>query len=412
LKKRIVLFIVPLILILIAIFFLNRYTRNKIRAQSEQVTIAEGMTIRNLVEVSGSHLTDEGENALMAFLDNLYRNELIVYIGLFKDKELIRLLSRFEGYFPIVETQKDLHVIDSPIGKIFHIKGAFKDKMGNPFYLHIGYNYDFLSTFEDTLSRNFYIVVILFSIIILFITGLIIYFDKKFFQKELELEREKQEKERFRELSLLTSEIAHEIKNPLNSIYLSFNALEKYLAPREEALFYRDALRGEIRRITAIIQSYSDLSREIYPRIEAVDMAKLAAEFQWMMEGELKKNNAVLTVHVEKDTIFNTDSDLVKQVLLNLVKNAIEADATAVTLTMVLSKKRLDLTVGDNGAGLDEKTAADIFKPYVSTKTRGMGLGLHIVLKILKALDGDIRLVSRSPGNTVFKIEIPRGERM
>ena len=406
-RKRIFLFIVPLILILVAIFFLNRYTRNKIRAQSEQITIAEGMTIRNLVEVSGSHLTDEGENALIAFLDNLYRNKMIVYIGLFKDKELIQLLSRFEGYFPIVESQKDLHVIDSPIGKIFHIKGAFKDKKGNPFYLHMGYNYDFLSTFEDTLSRNFYIVVILFSIIILSITGLIIYFDKKFFRKELELEREKQEKERFRELSLLTSEIAHEIKNPLNSIYLSFNALEKYLDPREEALFYRDALKGEIKRITAIIQSYSDLSKEIYPRVEAVDMAKLAAEFQWMMEGELKKSNAVLTVHVEKDTIFNTDSDLVKQVLLNLVKNAVEADATAVTLTMVLNKKRLDLTVNDNGVGLDEKTAADIFKPYVSTKTKGMGLGLHIVLKILKALDGDIRLVSRSPGNTAFKIEIP-----
>lgn len=406
-KKRTLLFIIPLILILMAFYFLNRYTKNKIRTQSEQITIAEGMTIQNLVEVSGSHLTDEGENALIAFLDNLYQNEVIVYIGLFKENELIRLLSRFEGYFPIVESRKDLHVIDSPIGKIFHIKGAFKDKKGTPFYLHIGYNYDFLSTFEETLSRNFYIVVFLFSIIILSITGLIIYFDKKFFQKELELEREKQEKERFRELSLLTSEIAHEIKNPLNSIYLSFNALEKYLDPREEALFYKDALKGEIKRITAIIQSYSDLSKEIYPRVEAVDMAKLAAEFQWMMEGELKKNKTALTVSVEKNTIFNTDSDLIKQVLLNLVKNSMEADATAVTLTMVLSKKRLDLTVGDNGGGMDEKTAADIFKPYVSTKTKGMGLGLHIVLKILKALGGDIRLVSRSPGNTVFKIEIP-----
>lgn len=406
-KKRIVLFIIPLILILIAIYFLNRFTKDKIRTQSEQITIAEGMTIQNLVEVSGRHLTDEGENALITFLDSLYQNEMIVYIGLFREKELIRLLSRFEGYFPIVEDRKDLHVIDSPIGKIFDIKGNFKDKHQKNFHLHIGFKYDFLSSFEETLSRNFYIVAALFSVIILFITGLIVYFDKKFFQKELELEREKQEKERFKELSLLTSEIAHEIKNPLNSIYLSFNALGKYLAPGDEALFYKDAVKGEIKRITAIIQSYSDLSKEIYPRIEAVDMAKLAAEFQWMMEGELKKNNTVLAVHVEKDILFNTDSDLLKQVLLNLVKNSMEAGAAVITLTIASDTKRLNFTITDNGRGLDEKTAADIFKPYVSTKTKGMGLGLHIVLKILKALDGDIRLVSRAPGNTTFKIEIP-----
>lgn len=406
-KKRIVLFIIPLILILIAFYFLNRFTKDKIKTQSEHITIAEGMTIRNLVEASGRHLTDEGENAFITFLDNLYQNEMIVYIGLFREGELIHLLSRFEGYFPIVENQEDLHVIDSPIGKIFDIKSHFKDKNQKSFTLHIGFKYDFPSIFEKTLSRNFYIVVFLFSAIILFITGLIIYFDKKFFQKELELEREKQDKERFKELSLLTSEIAHEIKNPLNSIYLSFNALEKYLSPGEETLFYKDAVKGEIKRITSIIQSYSDLSREIQPHFEAVDMAKLVAEFQWMMEGELKKNKTVLAVHVKKGIFFYTDSDLVKQVLLNLVKNSMEADATSITLTMELDKKRLALTVGDNGRGLDEKNAADIFKPYVSTKTKGMGLGLHIVLKILKALDGDIHLISRSPGNTTFKIEIP-----
>jgi two-component system sporulation sensor kinase A len=75
-----------------------------------------------------------------------------------------------------------------------------------------------------------------------------------------------------------------------------------------------------------------------------------------------------------------------------------------VELTFGVNKKGLLLTIKDNGKGIDETTAAAIFKPYVSTKTRGMGLGLHIVLKILKALNGDIQLISRSPGNTVFHI--------
>jgi signal transduction histidine kinase len=411
LKKRITLFIIPFVLILTAFYSLNHLTKDKIRKQSEQITIAEGMTIETLIEVSGHHLTDDGEHTLITFLDNLYQNDLVVYIGLFKDEELIHLLSRFEGYFPVVENQEeDLHVIDSPIGKIFDIKGSFENKNGTPFRLHIGFKYDFLSTFERTMSRNFLIVAGLFSIILLFITGLVIYFDKKIFQKELELERETQEKERFKELSLLTSEIAHEIKNPLNSIYLSFNELEKYLGTDENAVFYRDAVKGEIKRITAILQSYSDLSRKIEPHIETVDLAKLAAEFEWMMEGELKRHNATLGCraegHEEGKILFDTDRDLLKQVLLNMVKNAVEAGADDVELTFGVNKKGLLLTVKDNGKGIDEAAAADIFKPYVSSKTKGMGLGLHIVMKILKALNGDIQLISRSPGNTVFRIGI------
>ncbi|MCP5108231.1 MAG: HAMP domain-containing histidine kinase [bacterium] len=407
-KKRIVyVFIIPLLLILTTIYFLNRFTKDKIKSQTEQITVAEGIAIRSLLEVSGRRLVEEGEDQMVAFMDNLYQNELIVYIGLFKENELIHLLSRFEGYFPIVEGREDLHVIDSPIGKIFDISGNFKDNNGKSFRLHIGFNYEFLSAFEETLSRNFYIVAALFAVLMLLITLLIIYFDKKFFQKELELEREKQEKDRLKELSLLTSEIAHEIKNPLNSLYLSFNALEKFLGKDKDAVFYRDAVKGEVKRITTIIESYSDLSRELHPRLEAVDIKKTAAEFQWMMEGELKKNNALLNVHLEETGVFKTDADLLKQVLLNLVKNAVEAGATVITLAVALNKKRLRLTVTDNGKGMDEETAARIFKPYMSTKTKGMGLGLHIILKILKALDGHIDLVSRTPGNTAFQIEIP-----
>jgi len=408
LKKRIIyVFVIPLSLILVSIYSLNKFNKNKIKTQFEKITIAEGITIRNLIEVSGRHLMEEGEEELTKFLNSLYENEWIVYIGLFKGDDLIYLLSRFEGYFPIMVNQPDFPIIDSPIGKIFNITGIFRNKKETSFKLHIGFNYEFLATFETAAGRNFLIVAALFSVIILFITVLIIYFDKKFFQKELELEREKQEKDRFKELSLLTSEIAHEIKNPLNSIYLSFNALEKFLGSQEEALFYRDSVKGEIKRITAIIQSYSDLSKEIHPRVETVDIRKLAAEFQWMMEGELKKNNAVLTVHLEENIVFKTDGDLLKQVLLNLVKNSIEAGAASITSAISLNKKRLVLTVNDNGKGIDGILASNIFKPYVSSKTKGMGLGLHIVWKILKALNGNIRLVSRSPGNTTFKIEIP-----
>ena len=392
---------------LISIYFLNRFNRDRTREQIEEITAAEGETIRSLIEISGSQLLEKGEKALQDFLHNLFRNELIVYIGLFKEKELDFLLSRYEGYFPVLKDQEGFAFLDSPVGKIFDIRGDFKDEQGRALALHIGFNYEFLPAFEKTADRNFLVVAVFFLLIFLLLTGLIIYFDRKFLKKELEFQREKQEKKRFKELSLLTAEIAHEIKNPLNSLYLSFNALEKFVSSEKDALFYRDAIKGEVKRINAIIESYADLSKEIKPRSEAVDISSFVEEFRLFTAAEIEKSGAVLEAAVQDGAVFRTDPDLLKQVLFNLIKNSLEAGAKSIKLAFSLDKSGLKIRLEDDGRGIPEKIAAKIFKPYVSSKTKGMGLGLHIVLKVLKALNGKIELVSGVSGDTVFEIKIP-----
>lgn len=407
-KKRIFyLSVIFLLLSLISIYFLNRFNRDRTRAQIEDITIAEGVTIRSLIEISGAHVLEKGEEALQNFLQGLYQNELIVYIGLFKEEELVFLLSRYEGYFPVLKDQESFAFLDSPIGRIFNIRGDFKDKQGKVVALHIGFNYEFLPAFEKTAGRNFLVVAVFFLLIFLLLAGLIIYFDRKFLRKELELQREKQEKERFKELSVLTAEIAHEIKNPLNSLYLSFNALEKFISDKKDALFYRGAIKSEVKRINGIIQSYSDLSKEIKPRIEAVDIGSFVAEFRLFTAAEIEKNGAVLQTEVQQGAVFGADPGLLKQVLFNLVNNSLEAGAKTIKLDFALDKNGLKIRLKDDGRGIPEKIAADVFKPYVSGKTKGMGLGLHIVLKVLKALNGKIELVSGVPGDTVFEIKIP-----
>jgi signal transduction histidine kinase len=369
--------------------------------------LGEGVTIQNLVEVSGAHLAEEGEEKLTAFLDRLYRNESIFYIGLFKENQLIYLLSRFEGYFPVVPDQRDFRTLDSPVGKILEITGQFEGNPDTRYRLHIGFDYEFLTAFETAASRNFLIVAGLFSLVVLFIIALIIYFDRKFFQKELELVEEKQEKERFKELSLLTSEIAHEIKNPLNSIYLSFNTLEKYCTKDKDALFYRDAIKGEIKRISGILQDYSDLSKEIRPEIKDLNMGEFINEFRLIMEEEFKTRDIDFRIEKQGKESVKTDKNLLKQILLNLIKNALEADATEITVQIGTEEERLTVEIIDNGKGIDEKIKSSIFKPYISSKTKGMGLGLHITRRLVQALQGDIQLVSHAPGNTIFRITLP-----
>lgn len=415
LKKRVVfVFILPLILILVSVYYLNRLNKNKIKTQFEKITTAEGVTIRNLIEVAGRHLVEEGDDELKHFLNNLYQNEWIVYIGLFKGDELTFLLSRFEGYFPVTREQEDFRIIDSPVGKIFEITGTF-DHQGEPgahFRLHIGFDYQFLDTFETAAGQNFLIVASLFFLVTLLVIGMVIYFDKRFFRKEMELMAEKQEKERFKELSLLTSEIAHEIKNPLNSIYLTFNALEKFCSSDKDAIFYRDAIKGEIKRISGILQSYSDLSKEIRPRYSQLKIEDFVDEFRLLMKEELETRKIEFRVEVDNPSkaLFVNDKNLLKQILLNLVKNSIEAGAAEIFAGFTLAHNTLTLLVKDNGRGIDETVKASIFKPYISTKTKGMGLGLHIVLRLIKALNGDIQLVSHAPGNTVFRVVLPGRE--
>jgi len=102
-----------------------------------------------------------------------------------------------------------------------------------------------------------------------------------------------------------------------------------------------------------------------------------------------------------------TDRNMLKQILLNLIKNALEAGASKITVHLTAIEQRFIIEVVDNGKGIDEKIKPSIFKPYISSKTKGMGLGLHITRRLVQALKGEIQLVSHAPGNTVFRITLP-----
>jgi signal transduction histidine kinase len=405
-KRILYAFVIPLALILVSIYYLNRFNKNEIKSQFEKITISEGVTIRELVEKSGASLAQKGEANLTAFLDQLYRNESIIYTGLFKNGQLIYLLSRFEGYFPIVDQQQDFRIMDSPVGKIFEITASFT-LPAREYRLYIGFNYHFLDVFEEAASRNFLMVAGLFSLIILAVISLVIYFDRRSFQENLQLAREKQEKERFKELALLTSEIAHEIKNPLNSIYLSFNTLEQHCASHPEALFYRTAIKNEIKRISNILQSYSDLSKKIQPHPRVFRLEDFAREFKLLMEEEVKTKQIDFQVTWSGKESIAADENLLKQMVLNLVKNSMEAGASVISAAFNASAGQLVIDVADNGKGIDDEQKNAVFKPYISTKTRGMGLGLYVTRRLAEALNGDIRLLSHEPGNTLFRVTIP-----
>ncbi len=398
------------ILIIVAIFQFNKINKREVKAEFEALTIAEGLTIKNLIETSGLYIIEHGEESLRKFLDSLYKNQSILYIGLLKNGSLVYLLSRYEGFFPVTGGQEWHRFLDSPVGKIFEIRGGFKNDRSEDLDLYIGFNYKFLTSFERSAGKNFFLIAGIILLIMVFVVIMILYYDKKFFNKNLELIREKEEKERFKELSLLTSEIAHEIKNPLNSIYLSFNTIEQYLSDNEDAVFYKNAVKNEIKRISEIINSYSDLSKDVRVKFKKVSMEKFINEFRLLkMDEFIEKNIEFITTSESFD--FITDIDLLKQILLNLVNNAVEAEAKKISLELSKKNGTLDIIIEDNGAGIGTNLKDSIFKPYVSSKTRSMGLGLHITKKMVETLNGNIELLSWKTGKKIFKITLREGER-
>lgn len=411
-RKLLLLFMIPLLVILLSLITLSTLNREKVKEEFRKLTVAEGETIQSLLSLTGAHQAEKGAQSLIPFIDTIYRNESIVYIGLFRQDTLVYLLSRFDDYFPVFDTKEDLHIINSPVGKILDIRSRFQSPDGTALRLHIGFSYQFIDHFEDSANQKFLLLLGFFAFISLFVTLLVIYFERRMFRNRLELEKSDQDRERFRELSILTAEIAHEIKNPLNSIYLSFNALEPYLKD-SEAGFYRDAIKQEIRRINDIIQSYSDQARDIVPQPAPTDIAALLRSIKVLMDSELSGQGILLTIQAQGDAglIFETDESLLRQILLNMIRNAQEAEADRIEVKAEIRRNALIIHIGDNGHGIPAHLISDIFKPYISTKTKGMGLGLHIVKRVVRALGGQIELVSWHPGETRFEIEIKEKKR-
>lgn len=406
-KRKFVYFLFPFLLILVSIYWLNQFNQRQIKGKFLQITAAEGLTIGNLLELSGQHLIEGNPDKLYAFLNHLFKNESIVYIGMFRGEELVYLLSRYEGFFPVVQGRQDYRIIDTAVGKIFETSAQFRDSQKQMYMLYIGFDFDFLTLFEHAAENHFLIVAGLFSLIMIVLITLVFYFDKKFYSHTLELQKEKQEKERFKELSLLTSEIAHEIKNPLNALYLSFHTLEKYCSNDTEALFYREAIKNEVRRITTILESYADLSKEIKPNYTLVDLTLFMGNIQLLLAPELESQGVTIDVSMNGSPHVYTDDNLLKQILFNFIKNAMEAGASGIYIEFSHEKNILFIRIGDNGKGITPEVVVSIFKPYFSTKTKGMGLGLHIVLRLLLALHGEVQLLSHEPGNTCFQISLP-----
>ncbi|MCX4247290.1 ATP-binding protein [Paraliomyxa miuraensis] len=226
------------------------------------------------------------------------------------------------------------------------------------------------------------------------------------------LQRELVDRERLAAVGETAATLAHEIGNPLNSMYMHAQLLQRRLArlPDVDPKITQglEVLLAENVRLTNLLHDFRSLSRRNALTLVPTDMNDLLDEL-FALEQPLLDMGAVEVVREIPPglpTILG-DASKLKQVFMNLVKNAIEAMPTGgrLTVTATTDEQRLLIDFTDTGAGLPE--GIDVFEAFQTTKAAGTGLGLPVARQVLAAHEGTIGCSSTPGGGTTFRVVLP-----
>jgi PAS domain S-box-containing protein len=218
--------------------------------------------------------------------------------------------------------------------------------------------------------------------------------------------------ERLAALGRITAGVAHEVKNPLNSMRLWLENLKESLPEDSEpgAQQAVQVLDKEIDRLDAVVKRFLDFTRPMDVRLEATHLAELLSEVLEIAHPQLQKSNVQLAqlLPIDVPQVY-VDRALLKQAILNLVLNAQEAMPGGGQLTVVLSRRgeMAEITVGDTGKGIAPENRQKIFQLFFSTRPGGSGIGLASTFRIVQLLNGSIDFTSEVGRGTTFRIELP-----
>lgn len=217
--------------------------------------------------------------------------------------------------------------------------------------------------------------------------------------------------EKFAALGRLSAGVAHEIRNPLNSIKGFIQYFQKKLDLDEEDYKYTDLMLSEVDRLNRVISKLLAYSKPREPRMSVRSLDEIVDHCILVLEREF--SDASIRVerkcYQDQASMVLMDADQMTQVFLNILLNAIEATPRGGTISVVSeagNDRKVNLVVKDTGEGIPREHLDKIFDPFFSTKKKGTGLGLAIVKSIIEAHGGEIDVESEVGKGTKFIVSL------
>jgi len=227
------------------------------------------------------------------------------------------------------------------------------------------------------------------------------------------------ESERIAALQLLAAGVAHEIGNPLNSLTIHLQLLERRLRKlpedQQDALLHPlEVAQEEIKRLDSIVTQFLRAIRPAPLQRAPHDLNSLVRDAAEFLGPELKSRNILLELDLGTGIpVLDVDRDQLQQAFFNIIKNASEAMKQGGLLKIRTGSDAdwVNVVFTDTGGGISRETMARIFEPYFTTKKTGSGLGLMITQRIVRAHGGEV-VIESDPGKGLkLTIRLPRRER-
>ncbi len=225
----------------------------------------------------------------------------------------------------------------------------------------------------------------------------------------------KERESRLESVRLLTAGVAHEIGNPLSAIILHSQIMDRMLnktckkQDTEKLGRINHVIHEESLRLKRIISDFLIAVRPLSLTLEKRNLLEIIEETFELMYSELSDKNIAVIKNLENVPETLIDSDQFRGVLINVIKNAVDAMPNGGTLTANLKNKGnfLEFSFKDDGKGIEKEHLKHVFEPFYTTKADGSGLGLLLVQRILNAHEGSVKINSNPGEGTTVILELP-----
>jgi len=223
------------------------------------------------------------------------------------------------------------------------------------------------------------------------------------------------ESERLNALTLLAAGVAHEIGNPLNSLHIHLQLMERKIhelegEPRKELQESIDVARAEINRLDSIVTQFLRAIRPTRPELHPENVNAIVEEAVRFFTPEIKDRDIVVEQELRSDLpLLELDRDQMKQAFYNVIKNSLEAIKRRGILRIRTDKDDSHVLISftDTGGGISAENLSRVFEPYFTTKSSGTGLGLLIVRRIVREHGGELSIQSNEGKGLTLTIRLP-----